>query len=101
MKGGITPYDYDQDENKQRFNSIFVANFKEHTTDGTILRVRNKISAGDTLELLEPGGQLRDIKLDEYLLKSDGTSCKVAQNEDEILILQQLKPYTILRKVIK
>lgn len=100
MKGNITPDDYSQEENKQRFNSIFVANYSSSTKDETVFRVRNKITAGDTLELLTPDGKISNITMSKPLTKKDGTSCDVIQNEGEIVIKQKLPEYSILRKVV-
>ncbi len=99
MKGGITPDDYSQEENKQRFNSIFVANYSSSTKDTTVLRVRNKILAGQELELLSPDGKISKLIMPNPLIKKDGTTCSVVQNEDEIILKVKLPEYCILRKI--
>ncbi len=99
MKGGITPDDYSQEKNEQRFNSVFVANYLGSIDRGTLFRVRNKIKAGDTLELLTPDGKISNIEMPNVLTKKDGTTCDVVQNEQEIIIKDKLPAYSILRKV--
>ncbi len=100
MKGSIKPDDYSQEENKQRFNSIFVANYSSSTKDGTIFRVRNKINAGDVLECLTPDGRISSLNMPKPLKMKDGTTCDVVQNEDEILLDGNIPKYSILRKVV-
>ena len=99
MKGGITPDDYSQEKNEQRFNSVFVANYLDSTDTGTLFRVRNKINAGDTLELLTPDGKISNIEMPNVLTKKNGTTCDVVQNEQEIIIKDKLPAYSLLRKV--
>jgi U32 family peptidase len=99
MKGGITPDDYSQEENKQRFNSIFVANYVSSTNDTTVFRVRNKILAGEELELLTPDGKISKLIMPDILTKKDGKTINVVQNEDEIILKVKLPEYCILRKV--
>lgn len=99
MKGGITPEDYSQEENKQRFNSIFVANYVSSTNDTTVFRVRNKILAGEELELLTPDGKISKLIMPDILTKKDGKTINVVQNEDEIILKVKLPEYCILRKV--
>ncbi len=101
MKGGITPEDYSQEENKQRFNSIFVANYVSSTNDTTVLRVRNKILAGQELELLSPDGRISKLIMPDPLIKKDGTTSEVVQNEDEMILKVKLPEYCILRKIVK
>lgn len=113
MKGNITVDDYSQSENKNSSNSVFVANqikreklsMKQENPEifnkGTLFRVRNKIQAGDTLEALSPGGNIRDIKIPNEILKTDGSLSDIVQNEDEIVLPYELADYSILRKVNK
>ena len=99
IKGNITPDDYSQEKNEQRFNSIFVANYISSNNNGTVLRVRNKIVAGQELELLTPDGKISKLLMPSHLIKKDGTTCDVVQNEDEIIIKGDLPEYSILRNV--
>ncbi len=99
IKGNITPDDYSQEKNEQRFNSIFVANYISSTDNGTVLRVRNKIVAGQELELLSPDGKISKLQMPSPLIKKDGSTCDVVQNEDEIMLKVKLPEYCILRKI--
>jgi putative protease len=113
MKGNITADDYSQSENKNSSNSVFVANqvkrenliIKNENPDvfkkGTLFRVRNKIQAGDILEVLSPDGSVKDIKVPDEILKVDGSISSIVQNEDEIILPYELADYSILRKVNK
>ena len=99
MKGGITQEDYSQGENSTYSTSTFVANYLESTKEGTILRARNRIFAGDKLEVLSPGGKISEIEMTKPLLKRDGTQADVAHNTDEIIIKEKISQYSLLRKV--
>ena len=99
MKGGITQEDYSQGENSTYSTSTFVANYLESTKEGTILRARNRIFAGDKLEVLSPGGKISEIEMTKPLLKRDGTQADVVHNTDEIVIKEKISPYSLLRKI--
>jgi U32 family peptidase len=99
MKGGITPEDYSQGDNSTNSTSTFVANYLSHTKDGTILRVRNRIFAGDKLEVLSPDGKTSEMEMPKPFTKRDGTHSAIVQNEDEIIIKGQVQPYSLFRKV--
>ena len=110
MKGGITIDDYSQGENKNSSTSIFVANQikKENSSislsndsavqNGTIFRVRNKIHGGDVLESLSPDGHIKEITVPNEILKIDGTTTNIVQNEDQIILPYKLSDYSILRR---
>ena len=99
MKGGVTPEDYSQGENSTNSTSTFVANYLSHTKDGTTLRVRNRIFAGDKLEVLSPDGKIYEMEMPKPFTKKDGTHSAVVQNEDEIIIKDKVQPYSLFRKV--
>jgi len=111
MKGSITPEDYSQGENKNISTSIFVANqIKKGKTDlpkelialsdnGTVFRVRNRIKAGDILEVLSTNGTIKEITVPDQILKTDGNIVTVVQNEEEIILPYKLGEYTILRRI--
>ncbi len=99
MKGGLTPEDYAWEDNKPKATTIFVANVVEEGAN-PVLRVRNRIKAGDTLEVLSPEGNVSEIKMPLPLKLQDGSTTDVAQNEDLVIVGQHLKKYSILRRVL-
>ena len=100
MKGGITVDDYQQDESRSHCDSIFVGNVMENDAEGrTILEVRNKITAGDTLEILLPDGSFDEITMPDSLLTTRAEALPVVNNSQFLVLEKSLPPYSILRRV--
>ena len=99
MKGSVKPEDYSQTENNTHSNSTFVAIHSDNIKEGTILKIRNRIFAGDKLEVLSPGGIIKEMQMPSPLTKKDGTQTDVVQNEDEIIIKEKIVPYSLFRKI--
>jgi U32 family peptidase len=100
IKGSIDPQDYRLDDNEPCGNSTFVGNvLEEERENGSAFRVRNKIYAGETLEILTPGGRIANTKLPSPLKTHWGGEVEFANNEEHILIDEKLPPFTILRRV--
>ncbi|MCX6111877.1 MAG: U32 family peptidase [Proteobacteria bacterium] len=99
IKGGVKPEDYSQEENNTHSTSTFVAIYSENTKEGTILKIRNRIFAGDKLEVLTPGGIIKEIQMPTPLTRKDGTRMDVVQNGDEIIIQEKIIPYSLFRRV--
>jgi putative protease len=101
MKGAITPDDYSTGKSLSQANSTFVGNVLEEKQDGkSIIEVRNKIHAGETLETLSPDGTLSTITLPGPLELIDGQIADFANNSQFILLDKPMKPYTILRRLV-
>jgi hypothetical protein len=64
-------------------------------------RVRNKVFAGETLELLSPGGTISNITLPSPLTDSKGRQVEFANNEMIIRLDKKQPQYSILRRVPK
>lgn len=99
MKGSISPEDYSQGENSTHSNSTFVAVFSEKRTEDSVLKVRNRIFAGDKLEVLSPGGVVSYIKIPKPIIKKDLSQTEVVHNGDEIILLDEIRPYSLFRKI--
>jgi putative protease len=65
------------------------------------VEVRNKIHAGDTLEVLKPDGSLSEITLPDPLSDSKGEHLDFANNSQYILVTDDLPDYTTLRRLGK
>lgn len=100
MKGGITVDDYQQDESRSSSDSIFVGNIIEEENEGrSVLEVRNKITAGDTLEILYPDGSFGEIVMPESLLTIKNETVDVVNNSQFLVMEQVLPAFCILRRV--
>jgi putative protease len=99
MKGQIEPDDYSVGESLSQAESIFVGNVLEDKIDGKcVLEVRNKIHAGDNLEVLQPDGSLSTITMASPL-RTKGKTVDVANNSQFVLLEEDLPGYSILRRV--
>ena len=102
MKGEIDNSDYQRDKSTSQSESVFVGNVTEDMINGMcVLEVRNKIIAGEELEVLSPDGSLTTTTMPAPLLTTDGRQVDFANNSHFLLLLQDLKPFTILRRVEK
>ncbi len=100
MKGDVTPEDYGWDTDTSESTSLFLGNVLEKDEEGkVIVEVRNKILAGETVELLLPGGKITSLELPSELeLKGKGFR-EFANHGDYVKLDMDLDPYTILRRV--
>ena len=100
MKGGVDSGDYERDRSTSESNSIFVGNIMEERIKGkSVLEVRNKIHAGEELEVLSPDGSLSHLTMSAPLVTTDGREAPFVNNSQYLLIEGRLRPYTILRRV--
>ena len=100
MKGEIESDDYRLEENEACGNAVFVGNVLEEPVEtGCVFRVRNKIHAGEVLEILLPDGTTRNIKLPAILKTDWGGEVDFANNEQIVVLDEYLPPFTILRRV--
>ncbi len=104
IKGGINNDDYDVKRSGSQGESTFVGNTTEEQIGGMrVLEVRNKIYAGEQLEVLSPDGSLLMTTMPKPLKTTDGRHVDFVNNPQFILLEQDIKfkPYTILRRVNK
>ena len=100
MKGHVDSSDYQRDKSTSQSSSRFVGNVTEERINGrSILEVRNKILAGETLEVLSPDGSLSMITLSDPLKTTEGIPAAYVNNSQFIQLDQDLVPFTILRRV--
>ena len=100
MKGSITADDYAAGPSTAQATSVFVGNVTEETCGGkSVLQVRNRICAGDKLEILRADGSLSQIRLGEPLATIDGQSVDVANNSQFVVLDERLPAYSILRRL--
>jgi len=101
INGKVTPEDYNWDNSNTESTSTFVANTFEKIKQGTVIRARNRIFAGEKLELLTPDGKMSSIDMPKPLVRKDGTQADVLHNEELIVINQDIPEYSILRRLEK
>ena len=112
IKGSITPDDYEWNRSNSEGDSLFVGEVEAMSNakcqmlnvkgDGCIIRVRNKIRAGQTLEVLTPDGVLSTLTLPDPLETVDGLWLDTAQNEQRLRLRlpAPLPPYSLLRALL-
>lgn len=99
MKGDVGPQDYAIDKSQSDSAATFVGNILEKQADGScVCEVRNKMHAGETLEILQPDGQLSEITLPNPLETTTGQMVDFANNSQFVLLKENLRPFTILRR---
>ena len=101
MKGSVGPEDYAIEKSQSNSNAVFVGNILAEKIDNhSVCEVRNKIHAGESLEILLPNGNLVKITLPKPLLTSKGEQVDFANNSQFVLLADALPEYTILRKLL-
>lgn len=100
VKGGVGPDDYEWQRSNSEGDSLFVGNVESTDAAGCIIRVRNTMRAGQTLEALHPDGAITTLTLPETLETTEGLWLDTAQNEQCLRLPDRLEAYTILRAVL-
>jgi putative protease len=98
-KGTVKPDDYSVGKSLSGANATFVGNVTESDETGCVVEVRNKIHAGDTLEVLQPDGSLSEITLDNILTTTKDEKVEFINNSQFLKLTAPLPEYTILRKL--
>ena len=100
MKGYTDIGDYQFEHSCSTSGSVFIGNIKgEKIDEHSVLEVRNKVDAGEELEILSTDGSLSKIIMPKPLITSNGFEVDFANHSQSILIDKNLKPFTILRRV--
>ena len=100
VKGGVGPDDYEWQRSNSEGDSLFVGNVESTDAAGCVIRVRNTMRAGQTLEALHPDGAITMLTLPETLETTEGLWLDTAQNEQCLRLPDRLEAYTILRAVL-
>jgi len=100
MKGNVEAGDYAVDKPSSTGEAIFVGNVTQEKVDGRcVVEVRNKITAGQELEMMTPDGRTSVVKMPEPLVTREGEQVEVVNNSQFFLLEQELMPYSILRRI--
>ncbi|MEN6385006.1 MAG: U32 family peptidase [Phycisphaerales bacterium] len=101
MKGEILQSDYSTEKSDTSSEAVFVGDIvNEETATGCICHTRNKIFAGEKLEVLTPAGEMSEITMPKPLKTIDGNDAEFVNNPEKILLVQKLPAYSILRRVV-
>ena len=101
MKGSIKPADYSYEKSLSNSGATFVGDITDENSKGCICQVRNKIYAGERLEVLTPAGDIFEITTQKPLKTIDGQLAEFVNNPQRIILEQRLPGYSILRRVEK
>ena len=102
MKGKIDDSDYQREKSTSESEYVFVGNVIEEKIEGrSVLEVRNKILAGDELEVLSPDGALSRITMNSPLEATDKGHVDFVNHYQFVLLNQEFPPYTIFRKRVE
>jgi len=101
MKGSIKPADYSYEKSLSNSGATFTGDVTDENADDTICFVRNKIFAGETLEVLTPTGDIFEITVSNPLKTVEGELTEFVNNPQKIILEQKLPAYSILRRVEK
>ena len=82
------------------FDFALTGNVLEEEQGGaSVIEVRNKIVASESLETLCPSGDTSTMTMPQPLVTTDGEQVDFANNSQFLLCPEKLPPYTILRRV--
>jgi putative protease len=102
MKGSITPDDYSYEKSQSKSGAVFVGDI----TEQGVCHVRNKIFAGEKLEVLTPAGEISQITMPNPLKTTDGQQAEFINNPQKIILHkesigleQKLPAYSIIRRI--
>lgn len=100
IKGYVDESDYRSERGGSYSESVFVGTINEEKINNrSVVEVKNKIYAGETLEILHTDGSLDEMKMPSPLLTKEGEKVEYVNHTQYVLIEKDLKPYTILRRV--
>jgi len=102
MKGGISHEDYAIDSQQSVSTALFVGNIIESSdSENAILEVRNTIHAGETLELMQPSGEIKPYTLPKLLSLTDQSIVKTANHGRFVQLDEDIPAYSIFRRIEK
>jgi U32 family peptidase len=99
MKGSIEPSDYSYEKSLSSSGATFVGDIIEENSDGCICFVRNKIFAGEKLEVLTPAGDIFEVMMSNPLKTVKGERVEFVNNPEKIVLEQKLPVFSILRRI--
>jgi len=102
MRGGTGSGDYTPETSKTTSTSVFLGNIEESDdTDISIMNIRNKVFAGEPVEILKTDGIILETTLPDPLMGTDGEAHTYATHGTKIELPVTLPPYSIIRRIKK
>lgn len=102
MKGSIRPEDYSYEKSLSGSGATFVGDIVDEKVEtGSVCFVRNKVFAGEKLEVLTPDGDVSEITMANPLKTINGEQVEFVNNPQKIVLEQKLPAYSILRRIEK
>lgn len=100
MKGSVEPEDYSYEKSLSNSGATFVGDIVDEKIEkGCICYVRNKIFAGEKLEVLTPDGNISEVAMSRPLKTVEGELAEFINNPRRIFLEQKLPAYSILRRI--
>jgi putative protease len=101
IKGRIDEEDYQRDNSTSESEFIFVGNVIEERVEGrSVVEVRNRILAGEELEVLSPEGSLSTLTMTTPLFTREKKEVDFINHSEYLLLERAFPAFTILRKKI-
>lgn len=101
MKGAIAQEDYSSEKSETLSCAVFVGDIvDQEILNGSICHTRNKIFAGEKLEVMTTAGKISEITLPKILKTTEDEESDYVNNPQKIILPQKLPPYSILRRII-
>jgi putative protease len=101
MKGEIGPDDYRPEQSSPTSVGVFIGNIESRRESGvSVMNIRNKTFAGETVEILNPDGTVETRALPDPLVDIDGVSHAHASHGTLLVLPFLLAPYAIVRRVV-
>ena len=100
MKGVVGPEDYKFDKSAPVSTSVFLGNIEtSDDTGGTVMGIRNKIFAGETVEILKTDGTVLEMTLPDPLVDIHGQPHASASHTVRVRLPVSLPAYSIIRRL--
>ncbi len=100
MKGSFPAEDYTTGESITKSTCTFVGNVIDHPDYGTrVLEVRNKVYAGERLELLTPDGNFSQLTMPSPLRTTREEFVEFSNNSQFVVLETAVPEYSIVRRV--
>lgn len=100
MKGTVGPEDYRPEKSSPVSFGVFLGNIETVTDTGrSVMNIRNKVFAGEPVEVLKTDGQIEETVLPDPLIDDEGEARPHAGHGTRLVLPFSLPPYSIIRRV--
>jgi len=100
MKGEVDHKDYKFEKSAPASTAVFLGNIEASDgTEGAVMEIRNKIFAGDLVEILKTDGTVLEMTLPDPLMDIKGELRTQASHGTRVRLPMSLPPYSIVRRI--